>query len=201
MTSAAGFAAFADPPLASQGVFRAVMEAMARPGTVMAIAQSVAAPAPLGPAAAAVALTLLDHETPVWLDAALAASPEVAQWLRFHTGAPLVSESRRAAFAFFTDPTRAPAFDRFSPGTAEYPDRSATLVLQVESFSGGERYELSGPGISGRTALSAQPLPVDFRDRVAANRELFPCGIDLLLVTASEVAALPRSVRIAPAGG
>ena len=38
------------------------------------------------------ALTLCDHDTPVWLDPVLAASEAVAGWLRFHTGAPLVTD-------------------------------------------------------------------------------------------------------------
>jgi alpha-D-ribose 1-methylphosphonate 5-triphosphate synthase subunit PhnH len=45
--------------------------------------------------------------------------------------------------------------------------------------------------------LRAAPLPADMLARLADNRALFPCGVDLILVTADEVAALPRSVRLA----
>jgi alpha-D-ribose 1-methylphosphonate 5-triphosphate synthase subunit PhnH len=44
--------------------------------------------------------------------------------------------------------------------------------------------------------LRAEPLPADLPRRLAANRALFPRGIDLLLVTGSRVAALPRSVTL-----
>ncbi len=188
--------AFDDPALASQAVFRTVMEAMARPGLPRTLPSGLAAP-PLSPTAAAVALTLLDYETPFWLDPALAAAPEVAAWLKFHTGAPLASDSAQATFGFVSDPVAMPPFEAFSAGTLEYPDRSTTLVVQVTSFGRGDALQLCGPGIRGASRFSAQPLPPDFRSRLVANRELFPRGVDLILVSPDAVAALPRSVRIA----
>jgi alpha-D-ribose 1-methylphosphonate 5-triphosphate synthase subunit PhnH len=187
--------AFDDPVLASQAVFRSVMEAMARPGLPRQLPSRLAVPPPFTPTAATVALTLLDYETPFWLDRGLAAA-EIAPWLTFHTGAPLIADCARAAFGFVSDPAAMPPFDAFSPGSIEYPDRSTTLVVQVESFGQGEELTLSGPGIAGARRFSAQPLPPDFRARLIANREMFPRGIDLILVTQDAVAALPRSIRV-----
>ena len=191
--------AFDDPALASQAVFRTVMEVIARPGLPRPLASSLSAPPPLRATAAAVALTLLDYETPFWLDPGLAASGEVAAWLKFHTGAPQTGDSAQAAFALVS--TALPSFDIFSPGSLEYPDRSTTLVVQVESFDYGEALTLAGPGIAGTRRFSAAPLPPDFRARLIANREMFPRGVDLILVSATAVAALPRSVRVATQGG
>ena len=188
--------AFDDPALASQAVFRTVMEAIARPGLPRPLSSKLAAPLPLSTTAAAVALTLLDYETPFWLDPSLAAAGEVARWFKFHTGAPLITDSARAAFAFVSDPAAMPPFETFSPGSLEYPDRSTTLVVQVASFDHGEELTLSGPGIVGTRRFSAAPLPSDFRARLIANREMFPRGVDLILVTPDAVAALPRSVRV-----
>jgi len=187
-------AAFPAPVLASQAAFRALMDALARPGTVKPLPPAAAAPSPLTATAAAVALTMLDYETPVWLDAPLAQRPQVADWVRLHTGARVTSDPREAAFAFIADPVHAPAFDGFSLGTPEYPDRSATLVLQVEDFGSGQRLLLAGPGIADVRSFSARPLPPDFQNRIAANRALFPRGVDMILVSPDAVAALPRSV-------
>ena len=186
--------AFPAPVLASQAAFRALMDALARPGTVKPLPPAAAAPSPLTATAAAVALTMLDYETPVWLDAPLAQRPQVADWVRLHTGARVTSDPREAAFAFIADPVHAPAFDGFSLGTPEYPDRSATLVLQVEDFGSGQRLLLAGPGIADVRSFSARPLPPDFQNRIAANRALFPRGVDMILVSPDAVAALPRSV-------
>jgi alpha-D-ribose 1-methylphosphonate 5-triphosphate synthase subunit PhnH len=188
---------FSDPVLASQAVFRTVMEAMARPGGVAAIDAAVTPPAPLGIAASAVALTLLDFETPVWLDPALAAASEIGGWLKFHTGAPLTADPGAAAFAFIADPVRMPDFDSFCQGSVEYPDRSTTLVLQIEHLSEGDGFRLSGPGIKGARMLSAGPLPSGFADRMAANRALFPCGVDIMLTCGRLLAGLPRSIHLA----
>jgi alpha-D-ribose 1-methylphosphonate 5-triphosphate synthase subunit PhnH len=188
--------AFEDPVLASQAVFRTVMEAMARPGLPRPLPSQLTVPPPLTASAAAVALTLLDYETPFWLDPGLAAG-EVAPWITFHTGAPLIADCARATFGFVSDPSAMPPFDAFSPGSIEYPDRSTTLVVQVEGFDHGEDLALSGPGIAGTRHFSAQPLPTDFRARLIANRTMFPRGLDLILVSQDAVAALPRSIRVA----
>jgi alpha-D-ribose 1-methylphosphonate 5-triphosphate synthase subunit PhnH len=190
--------AFDDPALASQAVFRTVMEAMARPGQARPLPSRLDVPSPLTATAAAVALTLLDYETHFWLDQELAGAPEVASWLKFHTGAPLTTDSAKAAFAFVSDPAGMPAFDAFSFGCIEYPDRSTTVILQVARLDRGEALTLSGPGIAGTRTFCAEPLPPDFRARLVANRALFPRGVDLILVSPDAVAALPRSIRLAP---
>lgn len=187
---------FGDSVRESQIVFRAVLDALARPGTVRPLPPALDPPPPLTPSLAAIALALVDSETPLWLDAPLAASEEVALWLRFHTGAPLVGEPHGAAFALVADPGRCPAFGRFAQGTDEYPDRSVTLVLAVGSLAEGERLSLRGPGIAEVDRLAAAPLPPDIVARLAANRALFPRGVDLLLAGPGCVAGLPRSVEV-----
>lgn len=188
---------FADPVFQSQAAFRAVIDAMARPGTIHAIScEALLPPAPLSPAAAAVTLTLCDHDTPVWLDPPLAQAPGLAAWLTFHTGAVVTSDPSRAAFAIIQDGAALPDFNRFAPGTDEYPDRSTTLIVQVDGFSGGETIELAGPGIRGSRSFATHPLPADFAARWTANRMLFPRGVDLVLCSSTELAALPRSTRI-----
>jgi alpha-D-ribose 1-methylphosphonate 5-triphosphate synthase subunit PhnH len=188
---------FSDPVLASQAVFRTVMEAMARPGQIAKIDLVIAPPAPLGIAAAALALTLLDFETPVWLDPTLAAAPDVGDWLKFHTGAPRAADPAAAAFALIAEPAVISGFDAFSLGSVEYPDGSTTLILEVETLTEGQAFLLSGPGIKGSRSLAAAPLPADFAARMAENRARFPRGVDLVLTCGRRLAALPRSIHLA----
>lgn len=182
--------------LAHQAVFRAVMDAMARPGRINPLSALPATwPAPLNAGAAAVALCLADFETPLWLDAP-AGNGEAAAWLRFHTGARITDDPREAVFAFVTDTQHAPDFTSFALGSLDYPDRSTTFVLQVAAFGEGPARVLTGPGIKDMASFAATPLPGDFEARLAANRALAPRGVDFILVSPSAVAALPRSTRL-----
>jgi len=188
--------AFADPVRDAQAAFRAVMNAMARPGSVQPVDGLTGAPAPLSPTAAAIAVALADYETPLWLDPALAAAPDVGAWLTFHTGARIIAEPARAAFALIADGAALPDLETFAQGTDIYPDRSTTLILQVSSLSAGSSLRLAGPGISGHAHLAVMGLPADIAPRLAANRVLFPRGVDLVLAGPEGVAALPRTTRV-----
>jgi alpha-D-ribose 1-methylphosphonate 5-triphosphate synthase subunit PhnH len=191
---------FPNSVLYAQSTFRAILDATARPGSVQPITGLVEAPQPLSSGAAAVALTLCDHDTPVWIDTGLLASAPVSEWLRFYCGCPIVPNPRDAAFAFASEPQALPPFDAFNLGTADYPDRSTTIVLQVQSFEAGPRLDLTGPGIREHISFRAAPLPADIAARLLFNRGLFPRGVDLMLVTNNAVAALPRSVNVAEEG-
>ncbi|WEX09457.1 phosphonate C-P lyase system protein PhnH [Chelativorans sp. AA-79] len=187
---------FPDPVFDAQATFRAVMDAMARPGTVARGVHLPRPPAPLMPEAGAVALALCDADTPMWIDPLLREDKAVAGWLGFQTGAPLVREPADAHFAFVSDPANLPAFENFAQGSQEYPDRSATLVLQVETLTSGEALRLEGPGIETFVMLSPRPLPRHFVEQWAQNRTRFPRGIDLILVCREGLAALPRTTKI-----
>lgn len=184
-----------DTAFASQAAFRALMDCLARPGEIRKL-DGAGAPAPIAPATAALVRSLADYESPVWLDPGFAAAPAVAEWIRFHTGAPIVASPGDAAFALIADALTLPGFMQFAQGSEEYPDRSTTIIIQVERFA-GPALVLQGPGIKATRAFAAEPLPHDFAQRLRDNRELFPRGIDLVFVAGREVAALPRSVRFA----
>src|SRR5450631_2972563 len=107
-------AGFADKVLAAQSTFRSVMDAMARPGSVRRIAAVAGTPAHLMRGTAAIALTLFDHDTPVWLDPRMAEASELAKWLKFHTGAPVIADASICSFALIGDPQALPALECFS---------------------------------------------------------------------------------------
>lgn len=183
--------AFADPVLEAQGCFRSVLDAMARPGRLHHVAPTFAPSRPLDPATAAVLLTLVDHETPLWLDTdALAAHT----WIAFHCGAPLVDDPKAAAFAIAS---AMPELEQLRAGTHEMPEHAATLVLQVRALGqGGAAYRLMGPGLREPQLLRVDGLPADFADAWARNHARFPCGIDLILCAGTQLTALPRSVSV-----
>jgi alpha-D-ribose 1-methylphosphonate 5-triphosphate synthase subunit PhnH len=193
-------AGFADKVLSAQSTFRSVMNGMARPGSVQRIVAAAGAPHPMMRGTAAIALTLFDHDTPIWLDQRMSETSDVAKWLKFHTSAPVVQDSSICSFALIGDASALPSLDRFSFGSNEYPDRSTTLILQVESVKQGAGLELRGPGIDGTAVLQAAIQPPDLFERLAINAALFPRGIDVVLVHDDAIVAIPRTTRLVAKG-
>ena len=193
-------AGFADKVLSAQSTFRAVMDAMARPGSVQHIVAAAGTPAAMMRGSAAIALTLFDHDTPIWLDPAMSETADVSKWLKFHTSAPVIADPSIASFALIGDPKNLAALDRFAFGSNEYPDRSTTLILQVESLTRGTIFELRGPGIDGTATVRASIEPGDLFARLAINVALFPRGIDVVLVHDDAIVAIPRTTRLVAKG-
>lgn len=181
---------FASPVLDAQASFRAVLDAMSRPGRIVTLAAHAPAPAPLNQAAAAALLTLADAETPVWSDA----GADVAEWLGFHAGCAFTPQIRQARFVLATG--AAPALATINAGTEEEPQSSATLICQVEALVAGEGWRLTGPGIETEHRLRVFGLAEDFLAQWQVQRARFPRGVDVLLCAGSRIAALPRSVTI-----
>jgi alpha-D-ribose 1-methylphosphonate 5-triphosphate synthase subunit PhnH len=203
-TKAASLApGFADPVRDARDVFRAVLDAMAEPGRVIPVDGITEAPAPLSPVAAAVVATLADFETTVWRDETLS-TEAIAAWIAFHTGAPPTDDASAAAFAVIGDAAGAPGWETFAVGTDVDPSLSTTAILQVAGFDatlpGTRRFRLTGPGIETTRDVTIAGAPADLAARAAANRALFPRGVDLVLAGPQAVMALPRTTRIEEIG-
>lgn len=177
-----------DPVFDSQAIFRSVLDAMARPGTIQKPSGL-----PDGDGLVGVALMVLDHDTPVWMGKG---AEGLRQRLTFHCGCPIIDDPSQAAFALLTDPTELERLDRFAQGEPQYPDRSTTLICALPSLEGGPDLHLSGPGIDGTLAFAPASLPDGFADQWAMNHAQYPLGIDLILTAGSALAALPRTCRL-----
>ena len=193
MTDTLAFAGgFQEPVFEAQAVFRTLMDCMARPGTIGHVTASVLPPKPLSPTTGAVALTLCDHDTPVWLTPALAASA-LPGWLAFNAGSPVTDERQNARFAFVEQGAMLPNLCLFAQGTQEYPDRSTTLIVEIASFEGGRPLVLTGPGIRSQEEIAPVGLPDMFAHFWSENRQSFPRGVDLILVAGDNILCLPRT--------
>lgn len=178
---------FQDPAREAAFAFRAALDAMARPGTIRRI-KGGEAPAPCSPAAAALLLTLCDTTTPLFLAPSHDNEP-LRDWITFQTGAPFVGPE--AAMFALGDWEGLHPIARFPNGVPEYPDRSATLIVETRALC-AEGAVLSGPGIETQARLSLPEVPA-----FQANRAAFPLGLDFFFTCGSEVAGLPRSTRVA----
>ena len=188
---------FRDPVLDSQAVFRAVLDAMARPGRLQKAALLDEPPAPLAPATAAICLALVDQDTPLWIAPDLR-SQAAETFLKFHCGCPIVDDRSKAAFAI-ASAGKLPSLDGFAIGDDAYPETSTTVIVQTGGLATGGGLALSGPGIKDTHSLAVTGLRAGVWREWAENGVLFPCGIDLILADGATLAALPRTTNVTEA--
>ncbi|MDV4143467.1 phosphonate C-P lyase system protein PhnH [Shimia sp. FJ5] len=177
---------FADAPVDAAHAFRAAMNVMARPGVIEEVAGAVP-PAPMSVAAGVLLLTLCDPETPIALCGAHDCA-DVREWIAFHIGAPVVAP-QKAMFVVGTWEAVQP-LEAYAIGTAEYPDRSATVIVEMDALA-AEGAVLRGPGIKTQAALSLPEVEAFQRNAV-----LFPLGLDFFFCAGARLAALPRTTRV-----
>jgi alpha-D-ribose 1-methylphosphonate 5-triphosphate synthase subunit PhnH len=186
--------AFAPPlhPADSQQVFRAVLEALARPGTATALPREplrILAPAVVPVFALAdleTGICVLEREGDRWADAVTAG-----------TSAPLwPAELARLVAA--VRPVSDDEVRGFCRGTASAPERAALVSLAVADVHDGlRRWRLSGPGVAGENTLAPRGLPDGFAAARADAVAAYPAGIDVLLVTDDgDIVGLPRTTTI-----
>ncbi|QQS13816.1 MAG: phosphonate C-P lyase system protein PhnH [Rhodospirillales bacterium] len=186
---------FADPVLDSQAAFRSIMDASARPGTIVDAGSNLPAFDGIDPAALCFLMALCDHETSLWLgsDRDHAA---VFRYLKFHTGAGAARRPADAHFALITEPGHLPPLVTFATGDPEFPERSATILIQVPDLTSGLPLRIAAPGIRDKITINVAGLDLRFWSAFAANRGLYPCGVDVILTARERLMALPRSVIV-----
>ncbi|MEM7722657.1 MAG: phosphonate C-P lyase system protein PhnH [Pseudomonadota bacterium] len=177
---------FTNPAQDAARAFRAALDTMARPGHIATVT-GAAAPAPCSIAAAVLLLTLCDDTTPIFL-ATSHDTGDMRAWITFHTGAPFAAPET-AIFAMGTWDALQPV-SRYAIGTSEYPDRAATLTVEMDRLV-ADGATLRGPGIKDRAQLSL-PETAAFQ----TNRRQFPLGFDCYFTCGDRLAGLPRSTIV-----
>lgn len=186
---------FSSPAFGAQSVFRSVLTAMSRPGTMQRISCDADVPSGIDRAAYAVLLALADQDVVIALPREMEVGP-VASSLRFHTGARIQADLSIADFCLVPAHQVTEALRTCKQGSDRYPETAATLVVSVPSLHGRPVATMTGPGIAHTAPLTVAGLDAGFTDAWRANNERFPCGIDVVFVCGSELMGLPRSSRV-----
>jgi alpha-D-ribose 1-methylphosphonate 5-triphosphate synthase subunit PhnH len=178
-------------PADSQRAFRAVLDALARPGQVYRL------PADTDPGVPAVlwpTLALADLGTGVCL---LDPDRRWAEAVRAATSAPDVPLERARLVASLR-PITGGEVRRLRRGSAAEPERAALVSVSVAGVDGGSRrWRLAGPGVPGTREIAPAGVPEGLVEARAEAVAGFPAGIDVLLVGPDgRVLGLPRSTRI-----
>ena len=185
--------AFENPELGSEQTFRAIIAAMVHAGQLIKIRSKLSMPEQLNKASAAVCLTLLNPDTPLWTD--LGWNSAAINWFQFHSGCSVVTEPCMAHFALITRPASMPLLDDFKIGEDEHPKSAATLIIQVEGFNDPNVKILSGPGIKSATPFAPAGVSKNFWEQWQLQAALFPLGVDIFFTCNDILAALPRTAQ------
>lgn len=108
----------------------------------------------------------------------------------------MTTDANAAAFALM-DVADAPEHVRnLNPGSPEYPDRSATAIIQAGALHNTGGVTLNGPGIQTTANLAVGGAGTEFWNDVRRNHLLFPLGIDFTFAAGNTIACLPRSTIV-----
>lgn len=179
-----------DEALHAQKTFRVLLNAMAHPGKFYDLSF-------IGDNSYLylVLKTLLDCEVTF---AVFGTNRErLSREIRLLTGA-VESEVEDADFLIITDESSRGEIERAKIGTAEYPDRGATLIYSIEKGNSNPvNLRLAGPGIHGELGLSVYGIAKkEFLTLKGINRN-YPLGLDSIFVFGDgKILCLPRSTRI-----
>ena len=176
-----------DPVHDTRACFRALVDAMSRPGTV--------ATAPIEPADHAVLSTLVDHEVTCFTP------DETIRTALENEGRLTAAEAEQASIVHAPTPDECPVSD-LTRGSLKEPSDGATVVYRVDGLEaspgedGDTTLVVSGPGVPGRRRLAVEGLSPNDARELADAQSTYPRGVDAVLTTERSIAALPRSVAL-----
>jgi alpha-D-ribose 1-methylphosphonate 5-triphosphate synthase subunit PhnH len=201
-----------------QRTFRALLDSMARPGSVCRLWEA-GETEPRNPLVA-VAEALVDHEVTF---AVLPQGGELTEQILRSTGSRVAAVAE-ADYVFCDAAFLAEALRSSKEGTPEFPDDGATVVCSVRSLTGGQigrradgprgmraddgqtgrgadagrdSLALSGPGIRDIARIAVDGLSAEARMVFAERNQAAPLGLDLVLVDLEgTVVSLSRYTRI-----
>ena len=180
-----------------QKIFKALMNALARPGQIFHTKESIDKIKGEHPALLAVALTVLDNRCGFYTHGTV----DLAEEVREQTLAKETDE-KEADYILITSDALSreectALLQNAKVGTLPEPHKSCTFIIEVASVQDGDEGTLQGPGIQGtRTIhLPAQAwMWLEVRDTMQYE---FPCGVDMFFVTpAGEWVGIPRTTKI-----
>lgn len=173
-----------------QTIFRELLAAFSRPGEVRDLSAWVEQTT----AQRLVLATLMDGETTL---ADPHATIAAADWPLLQAQRGTSETARYVAVNGQKAPDFTPAL-----GSLESPEFGATLLIVVDQIGAGElSLILSGPGVNGQCKLSVNGLHVAWLEQRADWGAAFPLGVDILLLDATRIVALPRTTQVAIVAG
>ncbi len=164
-----------------QQVFRQLVSAHARPGTVATLEGCQMEKAILA--------ALADQESSL-------ADPDGLLTERDWQRLGARREAPEAAAFVVLDGDRQPTFEP-RLGTLASPEFGATLIFKIKALTGGDTsWRLTGPGVEGVVQFAPKGLNPAWLDKRGDWNGQFPLGVDLIVCAGDSFLALPRTTQV-----
>ncbi|CEA03538.1 Alpha-D-ribose 1-methylphosphonate 5-triphosphate synthase subunit PhnH [Jeotgalicoccus saudimassiliensis] len=176
----------------TQQVYRQLVNASSRPGHIENIAEDVKNYSDFSDAALLTAMTLFDNEISFF-----SKDKTMRKELKVLTGAIPNKDHTTADFIVTKEADlKDEYFTEVMKGILISPEKSATLIIDVETVGEGTLYSLRGPGIKTETkvSLSLDSHWIKLRNDICKE---FPLGIDLILTDKhNNTVIIPRTTKV-----
>ncbi|OSN01884.1 MULTISPECIES: phosphonate C-P lyase system protein PhnH [Lonsdalea] len=191
---------FPNPAFGTQACFRKIVKAMSEPGVTVNV-PGVEGLDNISSSTIAVLLTLTSHKTQLFIDNNIS-NPLLLRTLCLHAHVPITASASEAHYALLNGQMQ--YFDRhpnnfdlmtFSCGNEMTPEKSTTIILEVDGLNNGRCLKLSGPGVNNVKIISPH-LPAPIRRYLCERPHAFPMGLDFLFTSGKKLLAIPRTTRV-----
>lgn len=176
----------------TQQVYRQLVNVSSRPGHIEVINEEVKNYSTFSDAALLVSMTLFDNEITYFSD-----DKTMSKELKVLTGGVPNEDYTKVDFIVLKEADLQTAyFTDVKHGVLISPEKSATLLIEVDSIGEGNHYQLTGPGIKETTDLQLS-LSNDWLTLRNDICKEFPIGIDLILTDQNNnVVMIPRTTKV-----
>ena len=190
MTTMTGFA---HPVFGTQLCFRKIVKAMSEPGSLVTV-PNVSGLESISSATAATLLTLTSHTTPLFIDPRIG-NPLLLRTLCLHTNVPIATTLEEAYFVLLSGNPFSYDLMALSCGSEVEPEKSTTVIVEVDGMHDGPCLKLPGPGIKTHRIISPR-LPGSVMNYLCNRPHAFPTGLDFLFTSGKKLFAIPRSTHV-----
>lgn len=187
----------------SQQIFRIILDTMARPGKIGILPDINIKPPAENHYPFLVLLTLLDREVSFNVQGKETAKlSEVIRYLELNTGSKQ-NDVEACDFMLVYGGNSKAQICKAKIGSFRYPDKSATVLYDVDSISDENTLEkeesllkLSGPGIKENCIVGLSGIGKKEMENLVSVRE-FPLGIDAIFTDKNgRIISIPRSTSL-----
>lgn len=180
-----------------QKIFKNVMNAMAKPGTVFNIKEQCDKLGEKNRVPLGLAMTFMDNRSTLYVDG----NEELLFSIKEKTLA-MKSDVEKADFVIAPHVEEKESYgvqllDSAKVGTLPEPHKSALVMVGLHTFDGDKSLLLEGPGVKGQKEVMLSDAALMWLARKAILKYEFPCGTDILFYTDNgEIMGIPRTLKV-----